>query len=118
MIGADHYWQVVEDHIIRGNGPTAMKSKLGYLLSGPLITEKQTEQFTANILNISTQPVREAELFWSVEYTAISPQQANPDKEFMAIYRRTNITRQLDGLETVLPTNFTMCDKRTKQIHH
>ena len=24
LIGADHYWDVVEDHIIRGNGPTAM----------------------------------------------------------------------------------------------
>ena len=36
LIGADHYWDFIEDHIIRGNGPTAMQSKLGYLLSGPL----------------------------------------------------------------------------------
>ena len=36
LIGANHYWDVIEDHIIRGNGPTAMKSKLGYVLSGPL----------------------------------------------------------------------------------
>ena len=34
LIGADHYWQVVEDHIVRGQGPTAMKSKLGYRCQG------------------------------------------------------------------------------------
>ncbi|KAH3841251.1 hypothetical protein DPMN_114710 [Dreissena polymorpha] len=34
LIGADHYWDLVEDTVIRGNGPTAVKSKLGYLLSG------------------------------------------------------------------------------------
>ena len=39
LIGADHYWDFVENHIIRGNGPTAMQSKLGYLLSGPLPIE-------------------------------------------------------------------------------
>ena len=36
LIGADFYWQVVEDKIIRGNGPTAVQLKLGYLLSGPI----------------------------------------------------------------------------------
>jgi len=33
LVGADHYW---EDRIVRGNGPTAVKSKIGYLLSGPM----------------------------------------------------------------------------------
>ena len=36
LIGTDHYWSFVEAHIIRGKGPTAQQSKLGYLLSGPL----------------------------------------------------------------------------------
>lgn len=30
MIGADFRWDIVEDEISRGNGPTAVKSKLGY----------------------------------------------------------------------------------------
>ena len=54
LIGADHYWQVVEDHIIRGQGPTAMKSKLGYLLSGPL---SQSQHPTTSALNIITQQI-------------------------------------------------------------
>ena len=36
LIGADFYWNLVQDKIIRGNGPTAVESKIGYLLSGPL----------------------------------------------------------------------------------
>ena len=36
LIGADYYWHFVEDHIVREEGPVAVKSKLGYLLSGPV----------------------------------------------------------------------------------
>jgi len=36
LIAADVYWTLVEDEVIRGNGPTAIKSKVGYLLSGPV----------------------------------------------------------------------------------
>ena len=35
LIGAD-YWQFIQDHVICGDGPTAVQSRLGYLLSGPL----------------------------------------------------------------------------------
>ena len=35
LIGADQFWNLVGDHIVKGNGPTAISSKLGYLLSGP-----------------------------------------------------------------------------------
>ena len=36
LIGADHYWDIVENNIITSsNGPTAIKSKVGYLLNGP-----------------------------------------------------------------------------------
>ena len=41
LIGADHYRDIVEDEVIRGGGPTAVASKLGYLLSGPLQTSYQ-----------------------------------------------------------------------------
>ena len=37
LIGADYDWEFVGDHIVRGMGPTAMSSKLGYLLSGPTV---------------------------------------------------------------------------------
>jgi len=54
IIGADHYWDVVEDHIIRGNGLTAMGSKLGYLLS-EIVGAATPRNMTVNILYIATQ---------------------------------------------------------------
>jgi len=38
LIGANHYWDFVGDHTVRGRGPTAISSKLGYLLSGQFVT--------------------------------------------------------------------------------
>ena len=43
LIGNDHYWDFVQNDIIRGNGPTAMKSKLGYLISGPISNPDYTD---------------------------------------------------------------------------
>ena len=50
LIGADHYWDVVEDKIIRGAGPTAAKSKIGYLFSGPIVTHSSTLELNATVL--------------------------------------------------------------------
>lgn len=37
LIGLDHYWDVVNGDVRRGNGgPTAVSSKFGWLLSGPV----------------------------------------------------------------------------------
>ena len=41
LIGADSYWNIVRNHAVRGNGPTAVQSKIGYLLSGPLPASEQ-----------------------------------------------------------------------------
>ena len=54
LVGADHYWDIVEDHIIRGNGPTAMQSKLGYLLSGPMTSSPGSKDNTNSILHVAT----------------------------------------------------------------
>jgi len=36
LIGSDHYWSVMtEETIVGDSGPIAVKSKLGWLLSGP-----------------------------------------------------------------------------------
>jgi len=47
LIGVDNYWIFVQDHIIRGTGPTAVQSKLGYLLSGPLPAHSHITQQSA-----------------------------------------------------------------------
>ena len=57
LIGADYYWDIVGDYIVRGMRPSAVESKLGYLLSGP-IQPKDTQSTTAYVL---------MERFWNLE---------------------------------------------------
>ena len=54
LIGVDHYWEIVGNHIVRGTGPVAMESKLGYLLSGPLPTQEEPP-VTHAYINTSSQ---------------------------------------------------------------
>ena len=74
LIGADQYWKIVEDHVIRGSGPTAGGSKLRYLLSGPLDTSAQGKMVT-NVFHVSAQPAQTSDLeqFWKVELMEITP---------------------------------------------
>ena len=68
LIGTDHYWNIVEDHILRGPGPTTAKSKIGYLLSGPVPTANQSTRINASILHVMTSHKEDEfdlERFWS-----------------------------------------------------
>ena len=77
LIGADYYWSIIENHIIRGNGPTAVKSKLGYLLSGPMPT---TSDSSTAILHTTILETTEYYLqkFWIIESTGTSPSTTSP----------------------------------------
>jgi len=74
LIGANYYWQFVDNHIVRGEGPNAMQSKLGYLLSGPLTTSI-TSQVCTNMLHIVSLPTdNDTTDFWGVESTGTTQQ--------------------------------------------
>ena len=57
LIGAYCYWTFVEDHTIRGTGPAAVASKLGYLLSLPL--PKHPHNTTISLFLVSVQTPKE-----------------------------------------------------------
>ena len=126
LIGADYYWQVVEDQIIRGQGPIAMKSKLGYLLSGPLTPPHQClENSKTSVFHISAHS-EQTDVFWNIESVATSPDPIDPHKTVMAEYQKTCVSREADGSYTArfpwklnhptLPTNLTLCEKRTRAL--
>lgn len=54
LIGAEFYWDIVENEIIRGNGPTAVKSKLGYLLFGST-SDSNVSTVTTTMMNVLIQ---------------------------------------------------------------
>ncbi|XP_068692428.1 uncharacterized protein [Montipora foliosa] len=64
LIGADHYWNVVGNELIKGPGPTAAKSKIGYLLSGPLSKSNHSENLNTSILSVVS---------WTGRYSARLP---------------------------------------------
>ena len=125
LIGTDYYWTFVEDQVIRGEGPTAVASKLGYLFSGPLHGISSTPA----LFHVSAQVPAEAttiEQFWNIESTGTQPTMKDPDKEFLESYMKTSITCQQDGSYSlkfpwkenhpILPANYNICCKRTRSL--
>ena len=120
LIGVDHYWKIVQDHIIRGDGPTAVHSKLGYLLSGPLVYSAPSHTATSVHIGIHSEHGNEDQIlerFWATESRGTFPTAKNSDK-FMDTYLNS-ITRQEDGSYVVrfpwnednspLPSNYEVC---------
>ena len=102
LIGAEHYWDIVNDTVIRGQGPTAVASKLGYLLSGPLQTSLiRPSETVVNLLHTLSSTKKEEfdlEQIWSLEALGISPQAEEDNHEvFLENYINTSITRNQDG---------------------
>ena len=128
LIEEDCYWDVVdlEDHIIKGNGPTAMGSKLGYVLSGPAGTATPRNT-TANILHVATQLTSDPDLqrFWTVESLGTMPKD-HSTKLFMELYMTNSIECLPSLMETIvlvshgrnpaLPTNFLTCARWTRYL--
>lgn len=102
LIGKDHFWDQVEVQVIRGDGPTTVASKPGYLLSGPMKTPPDQISATAVTLLNTILSTRKEELnlerFWSLEAIGISPQSERNDQElFLQHYCKSSITGNEDG---------------------
>ncbi|XP_063435623.1 uncharacterized protein LOC134716543 [Mytilus trossulus] len=128
LIGADHYWDFMEDKIIRGNGPTAVKSRIGYLLSGP--TQKSTEGTTSmmNILIGHKEEEYDLENFWKIESLGITPQnKEKSNAEYLENFISTNISYDANTCKYTaklpwkddhepLPSNIDIARRRTENV--
>lgn len=91
LIGADYYWDIVQDHVIRGNGPTAVASKIGYLLSGPITKNEKKSSTSSVLLNvISPQHAEESdiEMFWNQEPLGKRLSQHDDEERFTKSYQQ------------------------------
>ena len=123
-------WDFVGDHTIRGNGPTAVSSKLGYLLSRPISTgNPQQPGNTSLVCMVTSHKKEEQDLqnLWSVESIGISPSTSlDPDEQFFQNYSSSSISRCPDGSymarfpwkeqHTPLPNNFNIYKRRTHSL--
>ena len=131
LIGTDYYWTFIQDHIVRGQGPTAQQSKLGYLLSGPL-PSAVSESTSAALLQITSvlttnkNSVPDLQGFWSVEAVGTNTSSMSMDSAFLQSYQRSSITQSPEGPYIArfpwkedrphLPSNITICKKRTQTL--
>ena len=127
LVGADHYWDIVEDQIIRGNGPTAVQSKLGYLLSGPL-QPVSTDSHTANVLMVTSSSGTDFDLerFWNLEAVGVSMTTESSKQNTLKQYISSCVTRANDGAyiarfpwkpnHPTLPSNAAVAKHRTQQL--
>ena len=128
LIGTDYYWNFVQDDIVRGEGPTAQQSRLGYLLSGPLPDVLSDSTSSALLQITSTMSSEEPllpnlEKFWSVEGIGTDTVTKSPDLTFLQSYQESAISRTSEGIYVAkfpwkvdkpdLPSNFAICKGRT-----
>ena len=123
LIGADHYWDIVGNHIVRGDGPTAVASKLGYLLSGPN-PMKSASAFNVNVMRVGVTPEEQFQKFWDIESIGITD---NPHaekltyKEYTETHLRMEDNRYIAKLpwredHPPLSTNYNLCTARTRSM--
>ena len=89
LVGADHYWDIVENEVIMGAGPTAAKLKIGYLLSGTLSNSNHSENLNTSILNVVTEHHQEQfdlERFWRIESVGVQPNSSEETPDFLKYY--------------------------------
>ena len=134
LIGAGHYWNIVKDTVIRGQGPTAVESKLGYLISGPLqincmVNRTDTAVNLLQTLSCTSAAERDLEHFWFLESVGISPTAELDDQEsFLQHFERSSITKMSDGSYSAkfpwkedyptLPSTFGSCPRCTRAPGH
>ncbi len=126
LIGADYYWDIVENEIIRGDGPTAVKSKLGYLLSGPIHnnTSRDSNERICNVITSHVPDETALERFWSLESMGITSSISDPKfADTLEQYQQTSI-EYTDGRYCAklpwkldhppLPSNYEITMRRTE----
>ena len=74
LVGSDFYWDIVIGDIVSGDGPTAISSKLGWLLSGPVKGATTDNYVVSNLIVSGELPMRETDevteimqRFWETE---------------------------------------------------
>ena len=111
----------VQDRAVRSDRPTAVESRLDYLLSGPLPLPQSVNTSCVQISGLSCN----IRLQYILESGTTTPHQ-NQNTEFLQIYLSTKVSTQPDGSycpkfpwkdnHPPLPSNYNICAKRTRSM--
>ena len=134
MLGADYYWTVVQNHVVRGklHGPVAIRTRLGYVLSGPvnvacsdhcpssvnmshvMKTECQgvTEDFNANDASLKEQLAK----FWDYDNLGVKGKEEDFCEEYLTKVRyngdRYDVSLPFKKEHPIIPDNHSLARNR------
>ena len=127
LIGADFYWNIVQDKVICGNGPSTVESKIGYLLSGPLSPSHSDAD--VDVLHMAVTQCDDTR-FWDVEQigTSSNKHSQTADTDQIKNFIDSLVRRDTNGSYVVgfpwktdhppLPSNRNVCEKRARSLAH
>ena len=124
LIGSDHYWDVVTGAICKSNGgPTAIHTKLGWVLSGPTAVECpercSANLVTTHVLRVDMQPDPlndQLRAFWELESLGINPNEKgvhdDPCIDIKFVEGRYQVSLPWKQFHQSLPDNYSLSQKR------
>lgn len=127
LIGSDFYWDLVTGGVSRGTqGPVAIHTKLGWVLSGPTssreLTRSSTNLVTTHVLRVDAQPSEQESLekqlqsFWDLESLGIIGVEKTIYDEFLASVSfqngRYEVSLPWKESHNPLPNNYQLSYKR------
>ena len=102
LVGSDNYWKLVTGEIINGDsGPTAIKTRLGWVLAGPvegIASHNSTNLVVTHTMAVDTHVSQDSDqeldkrlkMFWDLESLGIQPNEAT-------VYDKFESSIQLNG---------------------
>lgn len=94
LVGLDHYWDLLTGEVIRGeDGPVAVNTTLGWVLSGPISmwdNRLQSANLVSHVLRVDTHGIRndtkrledQLRAFWDLESLGISDTESSVYEQF------------------------------------
>ena len=132
LVGSDQYWQLVSGKVLRGeDGPTAIQTRLGWVLSGPTNGAVQNDQqqnnlVTTHVLKMATKPVDitdesldgSLQRFWDLESLGVRPRSVYEEFEERITFEDNRYEVYLPWKlpHPILPDNYELSIKRLSNL--
>jgi hypothetical protein len=131
LIGSDYYWEIVTGSICKiDGGPTAVHTKLGWVLSGPTSARASVHRSvnltTTHVLRVEAQPTEPKTLdeqlrsFWELESLGVQPEEKTLYDEFTnhVVFRdgRYQVSLPWKEFHEPLPDNCSLSVKRLRGL--
>ena len=132
LVGSDQYWRLVSGKVVRGDdGPTAIQTKLGWVLSGPTngavqYDQQQNNLMTMHVLKTATKPVNitnesldgSLQRFWDLESLGVRPRSVYEEFEERITFENDRYKVHLPWKlpHPILPDNYELSMKRLSNL--